>query len=202
MKEIVKKFVPKSYDLMNGVFSFYKKKSFPEDIAQKGYIKANCSTCYNSLTGCLGTKSDDISKMFHTASIPGSWIQIKMKYPVYITHYSVYQCDYDYDNKFYKWEFDGSNDGLTWFALDNYSLSGNTTMQRTGIPYLYTVRNPGKYEFIKMITYKTTRIETSSHLVLSGFEIFGNLEYPICYSLTRSFSYNIYLLVYFVIYLI
>ena len=200
MKEAVKKFIPKSDDLMNGVFNFYRKKSFPKDFTQKGFIRANCSTCHNSLTDCLGKKTDGPSKMFHTSSAPGSWVQIKMKYPIYITHYSVYQCDYECDNKFYRWELDGSNDGLTWHSLDNYSINGNDTMKQTGVAYLYTVQHPGKYEFIKLIMYRTTRTKDGlvSHLVFSGFELFGDLNYEICFTTTRRRSFNIPLLFAFI----
>ena len=202
MREAVKQFIPKSNDLMNGVFNYYRKKSFPEDFTQKGYIRANCSTCHNSLTECLGKKSNDVSKMFHTDSISGSWVQIKMRYPIYITHYSLYQCNFDCDNKFYKWKLDGSNDGLTWYSLDDYSVNGNETMKQTDITYLYTVQHPGKYEFIKLITYRTTRPDgLTSHLVFSGFELFGTLNYEACITTKRSHSINILLFIYAFIHL-
>ena len=191
MKEIGVKFAPKSNNLMSGVFHFYRKKSFPSDFVTKNYLRVNYSSGSVDPSIYIGTGSTDQTDNFASSSTPGSYVQIKMRYPVYITHYSIYQCKSIYDNRFRKWKLEGSNEGMTWFPLDDYSDNENTTMEKDGIPYLYTVQKPGKYDFIKLTMYRTARESGYiSHLVFSGLEIFGTLDYLECRTTKRISSFN------------
>ena len=182
---------------MSGVFNFYRNKSFPSNFIKKGYLEVSNSTGNTDFSSFLGTGNDYRTDLFATRPIYGSWIKIKMKYPVYITHYSVYQCKYPHNNLFRNWELDGSNDEINWFALDNYSIQANTTMQKNEVPYLFTVQKPSKYKSIKLIMYRTARTADNNkyHLVFSGFEIFGILNY-LNYLTARKSAHGLFLFIY------
>ena len=183
-------FVPKNNDLMNGIFTFYRKKSLPSSFIEKRYLKISASS--GDPTNFIGTGRTDETSRFATDSVYGSWMKIEMKYHVYVTHYSVYQSNNGYDNRYRNWKFDGSIDGKKWFSLDDYSVNENTSMQKEEVPYLFTVQKPATCKYVKLIMYRTARTadESKYHLVFSGFEIFGIIDNKTCLVTMRK-SYNI-----------
>ena len=202
MNSITKQIDPRENALMSGIFNYYRNKSSPSDFIKNNYLKVNYSTGDINPLPAFGPGNTEGTFMFASDSVIGSWIEIKMKYPVYITHYSVYQCIFPHDNRFRKWKLDGSNDGKIWFSLDDYSNNQNTTMQQTDVAYLYTVQKPAKYEYIKLIMYRTSRPDGNIyHLVFSGFEIFGTIDYKTCLVTMKRSSCNIFSLLLVLFYL-
>ena len=186
---------PKTDSLMKGIFYYYRKRSLPSNFTAKKYLELSKSSGSRELAIYLGPGSVEDTTLFSTDSEKGSWIEVKMRNYAYITHYAVYQIYWGYDNRFRYWEFDGSNDGTTWEALDNYSINANTTMQEYLTPYLYTVQNPGRYKYIKLIVHKTAREDGSMyHLAFSGLDIFGSTEIEVY---TKKYSKSINCLNYF-----
>ena len=173
-------FEPNESDLMNGVYRFLKEKK----VINKEKSGVTYKTSYGDPYSFLGTIAISAEIHFATCSEYGTWMLMKLPKPLFITHYSAVTFN---KNFFRNWKVEGSVNKASWYTIDDYSTKENNTMLEDGKMYLYDVQHRGKYKYIKLTMYKTSRIDANNaHIAFSGFELFGSFYDDLCSSQRKS----------------
>lgn len=96
-----------------------------------------------------------------------SWVNIDFdKYQVFITQYSIMNQNKKNPEKYMsKWKILASNNGENWFIIDE--RSDQHGLKTPGKIISYTIKQPGFYKYIKIIT------EAGEPLIITNIEFYG-----------------------------
>lgn len=141
-------------------------------------VKVSASSIQKG-TPLLVLARDEESHQFWTANVPASWFCVDLgeARAVLPTHYTLRHGGRYKSDSLRNWEFQGSNDGVSWVDLrrhqDDRSLNGDFAACSWPVP---GVIKPFRYLRI----LQSGRNSSNHHfLALSGFEVYGVLYGPV-----------------------
>lgn len=130
----------------------------------------------NGSTTYTGTTTTTVSG----TAVAGEWIQLQTPVPYRLASYIMN----DANARQRQWTLAGSQDGITWYTIDNQNLQ---TVLNTSVTYSSFTQSPGVYSYYRLIVQVITGFAVTdlTDLIFNGFPysagpltVTGNLTIP------------------------
>jgi hypothetical protein len=100
-----------------------------------------------------------------TISVSGEWVQIKLPYTLSLSGYTFLPRNGSLPQYPKQWYLVGSNDGITWYAIDY--RTGITVSSTTYFSYGNSYENTNYYTYFRVITISTNNDRPSTNNVVA-----------------------------------
>ena len=140
--------------ILNGTYISSMSSIYAVDLEAYRAFDSNASTFAHTLVyyGNSGVYTGpNTTSVINTGSISGEWIQIKLPYSLSLSGYRILPRSGSPGQFQNSWYMVGSNNGTTWYAIDNRT---SISVYDTGIIYYYygsSYGNKDYYSYFRMI---------------------------------------------------
>lgn len=126
-------------------------------------------------TPLTGVNTSDSDKM----NIPGEWIQIQIPYSVYLNQYSIMTPSYTNNISTFPLKFTvvGSNDGSSWYFLDQRDLSLDELPNSNKPLKVFNFNSINNYSYFRLIISELSNGMTS--IKINQWNLFGSINMSI-----------------------